>query len=184
MKVDPITEVKDIKSIKKLLADKPRDRLLFILGINSGLRVQDLLSLKVGQLMERKIGDRISLREKKTGKDNILMINKEIKKAFQDYYDAINPEEHHYIFKSRKGENYPITTYRVTRLVKSWAKQINLRGNYGAHTLRKTWTYQNRMKGVSWEVLSRRLNHSSPSITRRYIGLRQEEVEDALMNDI
>ena len=184
MKVDPITEVRDIKSIKKLLMDNPRDRLLFIMGINSGLRVQDLLSLKVVQLQGRKIGDRISLREKKTRKENILMINKEIKKAFDEYCHDLEPEPKYYVFRSRKGVNQPVTTYRVTRLVKSWAKQLNLPGNYGAHTLRKTWCYQNRMKGVPWEVLSQRLNHSSPSITRRYIGVRQEEVEDALMNEI
>ena len=185
MKVDPITEVRDIKSIKKLLMDNPRDRLLFILGINSGLRVQDLLSLKVEQLQNRKIGDRVSLKEKKTGKENILIINKEIKKAFDDYCAQLEPEPHYFIFRSRKGVNQPITTYRVTRLLKSWAKQINLPGNHGAHTLRKTWAYQSRVNhGISWEIISRRLNHSSPSITRRYIGVRQEEVEDALMNEI
>ena len=185
MKVDPITEVRDIKSIKKMLMDNPRDRLLFILGINSGLRVQDLLSLKVEQIQNRKIGDRVSLKEKKTGKENILIINKEIKKSFDNYCSELRPEPHYFIFRSRKGVNQPITTYRVTRLVKSWAEQINLSGNYGAHTLRKTWAYQSRINhGISWEIISKRLNHSSPSITRRYIGVRQEEVEDALMNEI
>ena len=64
MKVDPITEVKHLKSIKRLLSDSPRDKLLFVAGINSGLRVQDLLSLKVKDLMERKEGDRVVIKEK------------------------------------------------------------------------------------------------------------------------
>ena len=68
MKVEPITNAKDIKSIKKLLADQPRNRLLFILGINAGLRVQDLLNLRIGDIKHAKVGDRVVLREKKTQK--------------------------------------------------------------------------------------------------------------------
>ena len=67
MKVEPITSAKDIKSIKKLLTDQPRNRLLFILGCNSGLRVQDLLALKVGEIRHANVGDRIVIRYALTG---------------------------------------------------------------------------------------------------------------------
>lgn len=85
MKVEPIIDVKSIKSIKKILSDNLRDKLLFIMGINSGLRVQDLLALKVGDVREAKVGDRVILREKKTGKENVFIMNKEIKLALDDY---------------------------------------------------------------------------------------------------
>lgn len=184
MKVDPIVDLKSIKSIKKLLSDNPRDRLLFIMGINSGLRVQDLLELKVGDV-DIKVGDRITLREKKTGKENVIILNKEINGALIEYLKSIELIKDHYLFKSRKGKNYPLTTYAVTGYVKRWAESINLKGNYGAHTLRKTWTYHQRKTfGVSWEVLAKRLNHSSPSITRRYLGIQEEEVEEILLNSI
>ena len=68
MKVEPIIDVKNIKSIKKLLVDQPRNRLLFVMGINSGLRVQDILSLKVSDVKDCKIGDRVCLKEKKTAR--------------------------------------------------------------------------------------------------------------------
>jgi len=185
MKVDPIIDLKSIKSIKKILSDNPRLKLLFIMGINSGLRVQDLLELKIGDVLDIKVGDRISLREKKTGKNNVFIMNKEIGTALTEHLKSIDVVKDHYLFKSRKGKNSPLTTYAVTGYVKRWAESINLKGNYGAHTLRKTWTYHQRKTfGVSWEVLAKRLNHSSPSITRRYLGIQEEEVEEILLNII
>jgi len=185
MKVEPIIDVKNIKSIKKLLVDQPRNRLLFIMGINSGLRVQDILALKVADVKDCQIGDRVCLKEKKTGKENIFIMNKEIKTALEEHLAITHLEDHHYLFKSRKGKNYPLTTYAVTMMVQRWCDEINLPGNYGAHTLRKTWCYHQRKTfGVSWELLAKRLNHSSPSITRRYLGVQEEEVEEILLHTI
>lgn len=184
MKVEPIINMKDIKSIKKLLVDRPRDRLLFVLGINSGLRVQDLLALKISDVKTCSIGDRVSIKEKKTGKENVFIMNKEIKTALDEYLRCAKRQDDHYLFKSRKGQNYPLTTYAVTMMVQRWCDEINLKINAGAHTLRKTWCYQQRQMGSSWELLAKRLNHSTPSITRRYLGVQEEEVEEILMKSI
>ncbi|WP_243313865.1 tyrosine-type recombinase/integrase [Fundidesulfovibrio agrisoli] len=185
MKVEPFIELKDIKSIKRMLKDNPRDFLLFVMGINSGLRAQDLLQLRVRDIQDVKIGSRISLKEKKTGKENVLIINHEIKAAADAYLGTTQTEPEHFLFKSRKGKNYPLTTFAVTKYVKTWAAALNLKGNFGAHTLRKTWCFhQRKTYGVSWEVLAKRLNHSSPSITRRYLGIQEEEVEEILLNII
>ncbi|GAB6039236.1 site-specific integrase [Fundidesulfovibrio butyratiphilus] len=185
MKVEPITDVKQIKSLKKILADQPRDLLLFVLSINSGIRVGDVLRFKAADLRGKSIGDRISIKESKTNKMNIIVINSEIKYALDNYFNVVMPKDDDYIFKSRKGKNYPLTVHRVTMLVKSWGKLLNIKSNLGAHTLRKTFCYiQRTVHGTSWEVLSLRMNHSTPSITRRYLGVSKEEVEKALMNNI
>jgi integrase len=185
MKVEPITEVKHIRSIKKLLAENPRDKLLFIMGINSGMRVQDLLQFRVKDVCHKAIGDRITLVEMKTGKENVLIINQEIYDAIKAYLACDEHDESHFLFKSRKGRNYPLTTFRVMKLIKSWTEALNIQGNFGAHTLRKTWCYMQRKEfGVSWEVIAKRLNHSNPAITRRYLGIKEEEVEEALLNNI
>lgn len=185
MRVDPITEIKDIKNIKRLLDDNPRDKLIFVMGVNSGLRVQDLLQLTVGDIKYCKVTDRVVLRERKTGKDNVFILNSEIKAALDFCMLSSNFEDNHYLFKSRKGYNYPRNTQVVTRLVKKWTSAINLKGNYGAHSLRKTWCYHQRKTfGVSWEVLAKRLNHSTPAITMLYLGIQQEEVEEILLNTI
>lgn len=185
MKVEPIINMKDIKSIKKLLVDRPRDLLLFTLGCNTGNRVQDLLALKISDVKDCKIGDRVCFKEKKTGKDNVFIMNKEIRIALDNYLRCAKRQDDSYLFKSRKGMNNPLTTYAVTMMVQRWCGEINLPGNYGAHTLRKTWCYHQRKTfGVSWELLAKRLNHSSPSITRLYLGVQVEEVEEILMNTI
>ena len=159
MRVDPFIETRTLRSIKRLLADSPRDKLLFVMGINSGLRVQDLLALRVAAVRGLKLGDRISIQEKKTGKPNVLIANKEILSALEEYLAVAPTEDRHYLFKSRKTANSPLTTLTVTKKVKAWAAAINLKGNFGAHTLRKTWTYHQRREfGVSWEVLAKRLN--------------------------
>ena len=183
MRVAPFVEMRYVRSIKRLLADSPRDKLLFVMGVNSGLRVQDLLALRVAAVRGLKLGDRVPVRELKTGKPNVLIANKEILAALEEYFAAVNPDDEHFLFKSRKTANSPLTTLTVTKKVKAWAAAINLKGNFGAHTLRKTWTYHQRREfGVSWEVLAKRLNHSSPSVTRRYLGVQDEEVEEVLMN--
>jgi integrase len=183
MKVQPITELRHVRSIKRLLADNPRDKLLFVMGVNSGLRVQDLLALRVADVRALKLGDRVPVREKKTGKFNVLIANKEIVATLEDYFAVVNPDDEHFLFKSRKGKNYPLTTLAVTKKVKAWTAALNLKGNYGAVTMRKSWAFLLRKEfKVSWEVLAKRLNHSSPSVTRRYMGVQDEEVEEVLMN--
>ena len=68
IKVDPIKKLKDIKAIKKILVNKPRDFALFTIGINTNLRASDLLRFKVGQVSDLKAGDVVEIKEKKTGK--------------------------------------------------------------------------------------------------------------------
>jgi len=83
IKVEPIKGLKDIKTIKRLLAGKPRDLALFTLGINTNLRASDLLGIKVAQVADLKAGDEIEIREKKTGKLRRITLNKAAIKAIQ-----------------------------------------------------------------------------------------------------
>ena len=183
--VEPIRDEKAIQSIKRLLSNKPRDLLLFTLGINNGLRISDLLALKVGQVRGLKPGQSITVREQKTGKSNVLMMNRTSHKALERYLAEARPGDYEYLFKSQKGENKPITVSYANGLMKSWAKALNLKGNYGTHSLRKTFGYIQRTKyGVAWELLAKRFGHSSPSTTLRYLGLTDHEVNGILLNEI
>lgn len=182
--VDPIRRVKDIQAISKLLSDSPRNHLLFVMGTNNGLRTGDLLKLKVGDVKGMKIGDTLVIREGKTGKRNILVMNKTSYKSLQNYLDKIRPIDEDNLFASRKGES-PITVQCVNNMVKRWTNEINLRGNFGAHSLRKTWGYIQRTGyGVGFEILCKRFNHSSPAITMRYLGIEDKEVQNILMNEV
>lgn len=182
--VEPIRDIKDIKKITRRISDNPRDHLLFIMGINNGLRVGDLLKLKVGQVNHLKVNDTLIIRESKTRKDNVLAINKTVYKTLRKYLDVVKPDDDEYLFPSRKGKN-ALTIQTANNLVKKWANDVGLKGNYGAHTLRKTFGYIQRTQfGVGFEVLAKRFNHSSPAVTMRYLGIHDKEVDGILRNEI
>ena len=181
---EPIRKQKDIKSISRLLKSRPRDFLLWTLGINNGLRSSDIVRLRYSQVEGLKPGAVIKITESKTGKDNVLVINNSVFKALQIYIQEVKPAPQDYLFSSRKGKGY-ISSQSVGRMVRSWAEAINLKGQYGAHTLRKTFGYHQRVTfGAGFEILCKRYNHSSPAITMRYIGIEDKEVCELLMNEV
>ena len=182
--VDPIRKIKDIKAISRLTLDNPRDHLLFIMGINNGLRAGDLIKLKVKDVRYLKVGNTLAIKETKTGKNNILVVNKTVYKALKNYLNVVQPGDDAFLFPSRKGGSH-IQSQAVSKLVKKWTRTVNLSGNYGAHTLRKTWGYiQRTLHGVGFEIICKRYNHSSPAITMRYLGIQDKEVHSTLMNEI
>ena len=182
--VDPIRRMKDIQAISKLLTDNPRNNLLFVMGTNNGLRTGDLLKLKVEDVKGMRVGDTLIIKEGKTGKRNMLVMNKSIHKSMQIYLEKIKSNDDDFLFKSRKG-NKAIMVQCVNNMVKHWTQNINLKGNYGAHSLRKTWGYvQRTVYGVGFEILCKRFNHSSPAITMRYLGIEDKEVQNILMNEV
>ena len=183
--VDPIRRLKDVKAISKLLSDNHRDLLLFTMGINNGLRVGDLLQLKIKEVADLKAGDRLTIRESKTNKDNVLVVNKAVHKALRKFFVQNQQDPEDYLFGSNKIKGRPLKIESVNRLVKEWCRAINLKSNYGAHTLRKTFGYiQRTVYGVGFEVLAKRFNHSSPAVTMRYLGIEDKEIHDILMNEI
>lgn len=183
--VEPIREIKHIESIKKMLSGTTRDLLLFTMGINNGLRCGDLLKIKVHQVKSLKPNETLTIVEEKTGKTNVLMVNKSTHKILKQYISEVNPNDDDYLFKSKKGENQPLTVGTVNNMVKDWCRSIGIKYNVGSHSLRKCWGFQQRTRfGVSWEIICKRFNHSSPSVTMRYLGIEDKEVNGILMNEI
>lgn len=181
--VEPIRDIKSINRIKRSLKDNPRDLLLFTLGINNGLRIGDLLKLRVEDVKDLQPGETFQIKEQKTKKSNVVMINKEVRRTLAIYLDELNPNDGDYLFRSRKGENNSLNKSYVNSLVKKWTK--DLKGNYGTHSLRKTFGYiQRKVFGTSFEIICKRFNHSNPSITMRYLGIEDKEVNGILLNEI
>lgn len=178
---------KKIKAMKAILKDNSlRNYLLFTLGINTGLRISDLLKLKISDVVVGKTGilkDNIYIREIKTKKEKVFAINKTSKVAITEYLDSLNEYElFWYLFKSKKGENAPITRVQAYDILNKAAKLIGIKDNIGTHTLRKTFGYHARMRGTPIEVLQKIFNHSSPIITMRYIGITQDELESVYLD--
>ena len=183
IKVDPIKETKDIQAIKRLLSDKPRDLCLFTLGINTNLRASDLVKLTVGQVRHLKPGDDLAIKETKTKKPRRMTLNKAVIKAVQAYLNERDAaEDSEPLFVSNKGKN-AITVQHVHRLVKSWCKMVNLIGNYGSHTLRKTFGYHQRVTfGAGLAELMTAFNHSRQSQTLDYLCIQADEVKSLYLN--
>lgn len=183
--VDPIRCEEAIRTIKQILLTSTRDLLLFTLGINNGLRVGDLLQLRWKQLEKAKENFSFIITERKTGKQNCVLINKAVYPVLNRYRIQTVHSDDDFVFKSRKGGNNPLRISTVNNMVKSWCRKVNLTGNFGAHTLRKTFGYMQRTKyGVDIELLAKRFNHSSPSVTMRYVGIVDSEIDLLLRNTI
>lgn len=180
--VEPIRNETKIQEIKDhLKSTSPRDYLLFTMGINSALRIGDLLSLKLGDVLDDHgaIRERIDLRQQKTGKEVRPKINQSIREALTHYLNHFgNGVMDQWLFRShRTGQR--LCKVRVWQLVKQWISEVGLKGGpYGCHSLRKSWGYWARQQGVSLELIMEKLGQSSIQTTRRYIGITQEEVNE------
>ena len=184
IKVDPITELKDIKSIKKLLSDHPRNFCLFTMGINTNLRASDLTNIRVKQIRGLKAGDDMVIKEKKTEKDRRITLNSSCIDSIQKLLDSVDLLDDDYLFASRKGKG-KLSVQHVNRLVKVWCKLVNLKGNYGSHTLRKTWGFHQR-KTFKTEIptLMECFNHSTQKQTLKYLGIQPEEIKAVYANEL
>lgn len=176
--VDPIKNVKDVQRVKQYLMGKEnkRDYLLFVMGINVGLRAGDLLSLRIGDVLEDgKIKDGVTIKEEKTNKNRTFQINKSATEAIEMYLKTISYDANSYLFSSRKG-NGALTVGSAHKIIKTFMRELKIKGNYGTHTLRKTFAYTAYNNGIAVETLQKVLNHSSSAVTLRYIGITQEVI--------
>lgn len=188
--VEPIREKKHIEAMKKILkGSNVRDYVLFVLGINSGLRISDLLNLTVEDVKGK---DRITLREMKTRKrdeeGNIIAsgklkdfpLSEKSKKVIADYLKDSGLIEGA-LFPSKKGKN-PISRIQAYRILNNAGEAVGIKTAIGTHSLRKTfgfWAYQ---QGVDITRIQKLLNHSTPAITLAYIGITKQELDDVYIN--
>lgn len=174
--VQPIKSKRDIERIKKVLSSNPRNLLLFIVGINTALRVSDILALKV-----RDISDTyIEITEQKTGKRKRIKINAAIRSAFRELVPAdANPND--WLFPSRKGDQ-PIGRVQAWRILNKAAEDADFDISIGTHSLRKTFGFHAYNSGVGLPLLMRILNHSNQRETLRYIGIESEQIDEVYID--
>jgi len=182
IKVEPIRSKKDIQTIKKLLADKPLDYALFTVGINTNLRASDLLRIKVKPVKDLNPNDEIVLNEKKTRKERRINLNKACIMAIQRLLAAKEYADKDYLFTGQRGV---LTVPTVNAKVKAWCRASNLKGNYGSHTLRKTWGYHQRVSfGTDLPTLMECFNHSTKKQALAYLCVQPEEIKNVYENEL
>ena len=180
--VEPIRELKDIQSIKRLLINNPLYLTLFTIGINTNLRASDILGIRVSQVRGIKPMDEVTLRERKTGKERRISLNKACVEAIHRLLSSRDYKDSDFLFLGQRG---PLMVPYVNYLVKSWCRAINLKGNYGSHTLRKTWGYVQRVHfGVGLPELMTVFGHATQRQTLTYLCVQPDEVKSVYSNII
>lgn len=181
----PIKKTKDLEKFKNYYKEiKPNNRneLLIILGLNTALRISDILSLKwhlVYDFNKKEYKDHIIITEQKTGKMTQIYINSNVLKALKDYKVYLEQKNQiiapgTYLF-NHSNKNMPITRSQAFRIVKEAADYYNISGVISCHSLRKTFGYHAWKQGVSPVLLVTIFNHSSFTITKRYLGIEQDD---------
>ena len=173
--VQPIKKLEDIQKIKKYLAKKPRDALLFSFGINTGLRISDILSLDVGDVKGR---DYIEIREKKTTQYKKFPLNRFLKEEIDLFVEGLPSEQP--LFYTQK--HCRLDRAQAYRILNKAAQAVGVKGRIGTHTLRKTFGYHFYQQYDDIVMLQKIFNHSTPSITLRYIGIEQEDIDEVYRN--
>lgn len=175
--VEPIKDVKDIRKIKAFLSKNKRNSLLFSFGINSGLRISDILALDVCDVKDK---DYVEIKEKKTSKYKRFPLNKKLQLEIAEFVEKKNPEEP--LFWTQK--NRRLDRVQAYKILNKAAKNANVNIHIGTHSLRKTFGYHHYKKFNNLPLLQKILNHSSTAITLRYIGLDQETIDESYKNFI
>lgn len=174
--VQPIRDMEVLDDIKHYLKEtNKRNYIMFLLGINTGLRISDILRLRLRDVT----GSHITLREKKTRKQKRIFINAELKKELSTYIEG--KPNHEYLIKSREGINQPLSRVQAYNIIRSIGEEFG-QSELGCHTLRKTFGYifYNYTTDHDIGMLMDFFNHASPKITLRYIGVEQDSMDMAL----
>ncbi len=175
--VEPIRSKNDIQRIIKYFNsnNKKKYAVLFSLGVNSGLRISDLLGFKVKDVLNQ---SSIKLREQKTGKYKFFPLKEELQKMLNDFCKNRNLNE--WLFVGR--HNLKLDRIIVYKTFVHACKELKINANVGTHTMRKTFGYHHYKQFQDIALLQTIFNHYSPVVTKRYIGITQDEVNESYLN--
>lgn len=168
---------------------QPRNQLLIVMGLNTALRISDLLSLRwqdVYDARRHRWKSHIMLTEEKTGKETCIFVNDPIRSALYMYHacwtelygEKVSSEK--YLFRGKSFA--PISRVQAYRIVRKAAEACNLSGVISPHSLRKTFGYHAWKQGISPVLLMEIYHHSSYRITKRYLGIEQDDRDEVFRN--
>lgn len=177
----PIKDREKLQTFRNYYKDKnpnPRNFTLIVLGLNTAFRIGDILRLKWQDVFQTNGSPctHIRVEEQKTGKMRIVPINNALRQALEAYRNSLpKPVSQNWLFPSPHSQSQPLSRHQAYRIVRSAATACNLSENTGCHSLRKTFGYYAWKNGTPPAMLMDLYNHSSYQITKRYLGIEQEE---------
>ena len=175
--VEPIRDINTVNDIADYLRSRSeRDYIMFLFGIYSGLRISDILKLRVRDVKGK---EKIVMREKKTGKERKFALNKVLKKSLASYVGQ--KKDYEFLFRSRQGCNQPVSRQQAWKILSEAGERFGL-DSIGTHTLRKTFGYHMYQQTHDIVTIQKILNHATQDYTLRYIGITQDTLDSAVSN--
>jgi len=172
--VEPIRDLDKIRIMKCLLIKQSvRDYLFFALGINTGLRVGQLLEFKVKDIVAEDGAPREFLYVSPSMRG--IYLNDSVRYATRKFIEKQQLSSEDYLFSSGK-KSKPISRQHAYRIIKQVAAKVGLDEHIGTHTLRKTFGYHAFRQGVALSLIQERFHHVTPSETLKYIGIKKEDI--------
>lgn len=183
----PIKETSQIKELKEFyIGQKPnyRNYAMICLGINSALRIGDLLLLRWDQIYDfgkMRYKKHIILTEQKTQKKTRIAMNQGAIKGLELYRKSLGMvDKDAYVFPGKYAKS-PLSRSQAYRIVKGAAQELHFEEGISCHSLRKTFGYHAWKQGVHPAMLTEIYNHSSYQVTRRYLGINQDDKDNIFM---
>lgn len=191
--VDPIKDEYVLEDILKYFKYKnaktnhqqfiiDRNYIMLLLGFNCGLRISDIVGIRVGDIDY----DHFKIKEKKTGKWNQIYINDDVADEINSYISRHDLKKSDYVFTSRqknkKGKKKHITTTRAYQIIKNEIEPLFDCDNLGTHTLRKTFGYLYYQRTHDIAMLMSLFNHDKQETTLAYIGITQDVKNETRKN--
>ncbi|ACD25073.1 integrase [Clostridium botulinum] len=174
--VKPIKNKEVVRNIiEALKKENERNAIMFALGVYCGLRISDILNLRVKNVKKKW---NIRIKQQKTGKYIEIVLNRELKKMIDDYTE--NMDDDYYLIKSRKGQNKAISETQAYRIMQEIACEFKLK-NIGCHSTRKTfayWLYMDNKKDIG--LVQKALGHGSSATSLTYIDMDKEALNKAI----
>lgn len=188
---EPIRDIHKLLDFKNYYLDiKPnlRNYAIIAVGLNTALRISDILNLTCDDVyQDGKVRRHITVTERKTGKENRILLNHEAETALAQYRKELIQTEMYkegnpYLFPSSRKAHTPISRSQAYRIVTSAAAAIGIEGHISCHSLRKTFGYHAWKQGSDPVVIMVIFNHSSLSITKRYLCIEQDDKDEVYRN--
>ena len=184
----PLKKKEDIQKLKNYFHSKRqyRNYVLIIMGLNTALRISDLLQIKWKDVYDDEnhyFYSHIFIVEKKTKKENYIMINTAVKEALLKYKKTLKTYcKDDFIFINSQRKDIPISRVQAYRIIKKAVSDLELNTQHiSCHSLRKTFGYQAWKEGTEPALLMMIFNHSSYHVTKRYLCIDQDDKDNLFM---
>ena len=183
----PIREKEELKKFADYYKDEhpvPRNYALIVLGLHTALRISDILVLQwenVYDFDRNAFLEHLYVQEKKTGKRNVIALNEHVKEALLLYMKTRTAAPKDFIFTKNTDFSKPLSRSQAFRIVKKAADEALHEPNISCHSLRKTFGYHAWKQGTPPALLMEIYNHSSYQITKKYLGINQDEKDNLFL---